>query len=168
MATCILWWINVDSYNFLIKIKFSKVLDELEKQYDEIAALDGLPFQEFLAKKTAVEEKLKASANPFTAGILPALVPGTPEAALVALRDFGTKAFAEVVEPALASYVPVGRTVATERGVDTGVGTGVGTGVATGGGTGVETGVGTGVGVGATTPHGIENRTEYSLLPSGA
>jgi hypothetical protein len=75
---------------------------------------------------------------------------------------------AEVVEPALASYVPVGRTVATERGVDTGVGTGVGTGVATGGGTGVETGVGTGVGVGATTPHGIENRTEYSLLPSGA
>lgn len=35
------------------------------------------------------------------AGILPALVPGMPEAALVALRDFGTKSFAEVVEPAI-------------------------------------------------------------------
>jgi gamma-glutamyltranspeptidase/glutathione hydrolase len=34
-------------------------------------------------------------------GILPALVPGTPEAALVALRDFGTKSFAEVVAPAI-------------------------------------------------------------------
>jgi gamma-glutamyltranspeptidase/glutathione hydrolase len=34
-------------------------------------------------------------------GILPALVPGTPEAALVALRDFGTKSFAEAVEPAI-------------------------------------------------------------------
>ena len=35
------------------------------------------------------------------AGILPALVPGMPEAALVALRDFGTKSFGEVVEPAI-------------------------------------------------------------------
>jgi len=35
------------------------------------------------------------------AGILPALVPGMPEAALVALRDFGTKSFGEVIEPAL-------------------------------------------------------------------
>jgi gamma-glutamyltranspeptidase/glutathione hydrolase len=34
-------------------------------------------------------------------GILPALVPGTPDAALVALRDFGTKSFAEAVEPAI-------------------------------------------------------------------
>ena len=34
-------------------------------------------------------------------GILPALVPGTPEAALVALRDFGTKSFAEAVQPAI-------------------------------------------------------------------
>ncbi|HUP02953.1 MAG TPA: gamma-glutamyltransferase family protein [Bryobacteraceae bacterium] len=34
-------------------------------------------------------------------GILPALVPGTPEAALVALRYFGTKSFGEVVEPAI-------------------------------------------------------------------
>src|SRR5579871_5383517 len=35
------------------------------------------------------------------AGILPALVPGMPEAALVSLREFGTKSFAEVVEPAI-------------------------------------------------------------------
>lgn len=32
MAICSLWYMNVDSYNFLIKIKFSKVLDEIEKQ----------------------------------------------------------------------------------------------------------------------------------------
>src|SRR5215831_2068577 len=35
------------------------------------------------------------------AGILPALVPGMPEAALVALREFGTRSFSEVVEPAI-------------------------------------------------------------------
>lgn len=29
---CSLWWLNMDSYNCLIKIKFSKVLEELEKQ----------------------------------------------------------------------------------------------------------------------------------------
>src|SRR5579871_5988521 len=43
------------------------------------------------------------------AGILPALVPGMPEAALVALREFGTKSFGEVVEPAieLADAFPI-------------------------------------------------------------
>lgn len=35
------------------------------------------------------------------AGIMAALVPSLPEASLVALRDFGTKSFSEVVEPAL-------------------------------------------------------------------
>jgi gamma-glutamyltranspeptidase/glutathione hydrolase len=35
------------------------------------------------------------------AGILPALVPGMVEAALVALREFGTKSFSEAVEPAI-------------------------------------------------------------------
>lgn len=29
--TSILWWINMDSYNFLIKIKISKALEEMEK-----------------------------------------------------------------------------------------------------------------------------------------
>jgi gamma-glutamyltranspeptidase / glutathione hydrolase len=35
------------------------------------------------------------------AGIMCALVPGLPDATLVALRDFGTKSFGEAVEPAL-------------------------------------------------------------------
>ena len=29
---CSLWWLNMDAYNCLIKIKFSKVLEEIEKQ----------------------------------------------------------------------------------------------------------------------------------------
>lgn len=32
MVICFLWWINVDSYNFLIKVKLSKVLEDLEKK----------------------------------------------------------------------------------------------------------------------------------------
>jgi len=32
IAICLLWWINVDSYNFLIKVKLANVLQELEKQ----------------------------------------------------------------------------------------------------------------------------------------
>lgn len=35
------------------------------------------------------------------AGILSALVPGMPDAALVALRDFGTKSFADAAQPAI-------------------------------------------------------------------
>src|ERR1017187_7809838 len=43
------------------------------------------------------------------AGILPALVPGMVEAALVTLREYGTKSFAEAVQPAieLADGFPV-------------------------------------------------------------
>src|ERR1035437_6196028 len=43
------------------------------------------------------------------AGILPALVPGMVEAALVTLREYGTKSFAETVQPAieLADGFPV-------------------------------------------------------------
>ena len=43
------------------------------------------------------------------AGILPALVPGMMDAGLLALREFGTKSFAEVVEPAveLADGMPI-------------------------------------------------------------
>ena len=32
IISCALWWLNVDSYNCLIKIKYSKVLEEIEKQ----------------------------------------------------------------------------------------------------------------------------------------
>ena len=35
------------------------------------------------------------------AGIMPALVPGMVDAGLVALRDFGTKSFGEMIEPAI-------------------------------------------------------------------
>ena len=43
------------------------------------------------------------------AGILPALVPGMMDAGLLALREFGSKSFAEVVEPAieLADGMPI-------------------------------------------------------------
>jgi gamma-glutamyltranspeptidase / glutathione hydrolase len=46
------------------------------------------------------------------AGILPALVPGMVEAALVTLGEFGTKSFSEVVEPAieLANGFPIDET----------------------------------------------------------
>jgi hypothetical protein len=45
-AICILWWINVDSYNFLIKVKLSKVIEEIEKK------LPVQPYtQEFVAIK---------------------------------------------------------------------------------------------------------------------
>jgi len=53
------------------------------------------------------------------AGILPALVPAVAEAALVTLREFGTKSFAEAVEPAieLADGFPVDelRCISIER-----------------------------------------------------
>lgn len=32
IVCCSLWWLNMDSYSCLIKIKFSKVLEEMEKQ----------------------------------------------------------------------------------------------------------------------------------------
>lgn len=31
MSVCVMWWLNLDSYQFLIKIKYSKVLEEMEK-----------------------------------------------------------------------------------------------------------------------------------------
>lgn len=30
IAVCALWWINVDSYNYLIKVKLSKVIEAIE------------------------------------------------------------------------------------------------------------------------------------------
>ncbi|MBR3890414.1 hypothetical protein IKJ53_07850 [bacterium] len=32
MCTSVLWWMNMDAYNMLIKIKFSKVLEVIERQ----------------------------------------------------------------------------------------------------------------------------------------
>ena len=32
IAVCALWWMNVDSYNILIKVKFSDVIEKIEEQ----------------------------------------------------------------------------------------------------------------------------------------
>lgn len=50
MAICALWFMNVDSYNFLIKIKFAKVLDEIEKQ---------LPVQPYTQEFEAIKDYKK-------------------------------------------------------------------------------------------------------------
>lgn len=31
MAVCVMWWLNLDSYQRIIKVKYSKVLEEIEK-----------------------------------------------------------------------------------------------------------------------------------------
>lgn len=52
MLICTFWWINIDSYNFLIKIKLSKVIEEIEK------SLPVQPYsQEFLAIKEYKKNK---------------------------------------------------------------------------------------------------------------
>lgn len=50
MALCILWWINVDSYNFIIKVKLSKVVEEIEKK---------LPYQPYTQEFLAIRELRK-------------------------------------------------------------------------------------------------------------
>ena len=49
------------------------------------------------------------------AGVMPALVPGMPEAAMVALREFGTRSLAEAMQPAieLADGMPLDETRAS-------------------------------------------------------
>ena len=47
MSTSILWWMNMDSYNMLIKIKLSKVIEEIEKQ---------LPVQPFNKEYEGIKE----------------------------------------------------------------------------------------------------------------
>jgi len=42
----ILWWLNIDTYKFLIKIKISKALEEIEKQ---------LPIQPYTMEFTAIK-----------------------------------------------------------------------------------------------------------------
>lgn len=32
IAICVLWWINMDAYNFLIKVKLSKVIEAIEEK----------------------------------------------------------------------------------------------------------------------------------------
>ena len=47
MISSTLWWLNIDSYNCLIKIKFSKVLEEIEKQ---------LPMQPYAMEYKALKD----------------------------------------------------------------------------------------------------------------
>lgn len=52
MAICTLWWINMDSYNFLIKVKLSRVIEQIEEQ------LPSKPYtQEFAAIKDLRKNK---------------------------------------------------------------------------------------------------------------
>ena len=46
ILTSVLWWLNIDAYNFLIKIKISKALEEIEKQ---------LPVQPYTLEFTAIK-----------------------------------------------------------------------------------------------------------------
>ena len=50
MALCTLWWINVDSYNFILKVKLSKVVEEIEKK---------LPFQPYTQEFLAIKDLRK-------------------------------------------------------------------------------------------------------------
>ena len=47
MAICALWWMNVDSYGTLIKIKFANVIEQLEEK---------LPFKPFTDERKGIEE----------------------------------------------------------------------------------------------------------------
>lgn len=52
MTICILWWMNMDSYNFLIKVKLGKVIEEMEK------SLPAKPFtDEFVGIKDLRKNK---------------------------------------------------------------------------------------------------------------
>ncbi|MDD3436153.1 MAG: hypothetical protein PHC64_03265 [Candidatus Gastranaerophilales bacterium] len=50
MAVCALWWMNVDAYNFLIKVKLAKVIEELEKK---------LPFQPYTQEFLVIKDLRK-------------------------------------------------------------------------------------------------------------
>lgn len=50
MAVCVMWWLNLDSYQFLIKIKYAKVLEEMEK---------FLPFSPYKREYEAFQESKK-------------------------------------------------------------------------------------------------------------
>lgn len=50
LVICSLWWINIDSYNLLIKIKLSNVIEELEKK---------LPIQPYTQEFIAIRDLRK-------------------------------------------------------------------------------------------------------------
>lgn len=50
IAICVLWWINMDSYNFLIKVKLGRVIEEIEK---------NLPTQPYTQEFAAIKDLRK-------------------------------------------------------------------------------------------------------------
>lgn len=51
VAICFMWWMNLDAYNLLIKVKLSKVLEEIEKQ---------LPIQPYTQEFMAIKDLRKS------------------------------------------------------------------------------------------------------------
>jgi len=47
MAVCALWWMNVDAYNILIKIKFASVIEKME---------ETLPYKPYTEERKGIEE----------------------------------------------------------------------------------------------------------------
>lgn len=47
IAVCALWWMNVDAYNILIKIKFANVIEKME---------EALPLKPFTEERKGIEE----------------------------------------------------------------------------------------------------------------
>ena len=47
MAVCTLWWMNVDAYNTLIKIKFTNVIEQMEEKF---------PFKPYTEERKGIEE----------------------------------------------------------------------------------------------------------------
>ena len=47
---CVLWWMNIDAYNLLIKIKYKNVIEEME---------NCLPVKPYMMKREALEEYRK-------------------------------------------------------------------------------------------------------------
>ena len=73
-----------------------------------VGTMPKLGTAEFFRDHKLTDEEMVSAPEPNglknwvpVAGILPALVPGMVEAALVTLREYGTKSFAEVVQPAI-------------------------------------------------------------------
>jgi hypothetical protein len=90
-----------------------QALDEVEKGYDEIAEVYRLPFPEYLARKSALEEKIEAGGkkNPFWAALLSAVMRAREEEeryrirwamfrAALQIREEGEGALDKVLNPA--------------------------------------------------------------------
>ncbi len=54
MSICIMWWLNLDSYQFLIKVKFANVLEKIEEK------LPVSPYKDEFLAFTQVKKDKKA------------------------------------------------------------------------------------------------------------